>query len=169
MRNYNAIFYTVAGLTVLTVISVLVSNLFPDYIGNENFRTWGLGAVLAEIIGLFVLLTKNSISSKHINIFLTLPEEIQGTDLNIVWDSENCFIVSENLKEKIRMMRSGIGPGYKVYLNQKLMNKIVNIEIIEFQLQEENGREWRVSPFNLYDCTKKLEINELSQLQLNYD
>ncbi|WP_321371982.1 hypothetical protein [uncultured Draconibacterium sp.] len=169
MKKYNLILYTVSGLTIITVLSVLLSNLFPDSIGNENFRTWGLGAVLAEIIGLFVLLTKNSIVSRHIDIYLAIPEEFQGMTTNIDWSYESCFIISKDFKHEVQLVKSEIGPGFKVYLNNELMSKIAGAELIEFQLKERNGREWKVSPFNLYDCTKSLEIVNLTKQELNYD
>ncbi len=171
MKNRNVILYLVAGLTTLTVIAVLLANLFPGEIGegNENFRTWGTGAVLAEIIGLFVYLTKTSFGLKHINIFLSLPDELQDYSSSLDWNQPECFIIVKDTKKNIKLLKSDIGPGYSVHLDENISKLILEQDIVEFELKDNSGRDWRVGPFNLYAKTRNLEIISTNNLELNYD
>ena len=167
--NQKIILYTVSGLTILTVITVLAANIFPN-LSNDIIRMWGLGAVLAEIIALFVFMVKTTLKQKNVNIFLTIPEELQMYSNNILWDNSNCFAISGEIKENIQLLKVDTGGlGYRVHFNKELTKKIHDMEIIEFDLKEQNGNKWRVGPFYMYDRTRNLEYLETEKLNLNYD
>lgn len=163
MRNQKILLYTVAGLTILTTLSVLLSNLFG--LGNPAFNKFGLASVLAEIIGLFVIIVRSSFKGKEITIFLAVPENHSGA---IIWDSENCFLISGQQREKIRLTTPGIGPGFRVHFDQEVLSQNEH-GIIEFELRELNGNHWRVGPFNLYDHTRNLENLENNLTNVDYD
>jgi hypothetical protein len=171
LKDKQILLITVTVLTVLTVIAVLLSNLL-DW-GSDTFKKFGLGGVLAEIISLFVLLVRNSIRPKQINIYLTIPENLQQAISDINWDHGNCFVVVGDKKEKIRLVKTGVGPGFQVFFSEELSGKISESDIIEFELKDEKSNKWRVGPFYLYERTRILEYlgpnlaNNLTQL--NYD
>lgn len=167
MKSQKFLLFTVAGLTILTVLAVLFSNLFE--MGDINFRKWGLAAVLAEIVGLFVLIVKMSFKSRQINVFLAMPDELKEYTNSINWDSNSCYIVLSGKKEKVKLTKSDVGPGFKVYFNQDLLGQIFESEILEFELMELNGNKWRVGPFNLNDFTRNLEFLEKDISIVNYD
>ena len=105
----SSLLYFVAILTTLTAIAVLACNVFPNYFTKtEQFAKWGLGGVLAEIIGLFVLLTKNSTKEKRIIVNLSFSEDYKATYTvnKIIWNPDLCFAKAGAMKEKIQLIRS---------------------------------------------------------------
>ena len=165
--NNKIPFFIVAGLTIITVIAILVANIWE--IGDPSFRTWGTGVVLAEILGLFVYLTKAATKFKQVNIFLTFPEELQELSANVDWDYNQCYIIAFDLKKNIKLLKSDIGPGYRVHLDQNLISDILEKDVVEFELSDKSGRKWRVGPFNLYEKNRNIEIIEGINLDLDYD
>lgn len=132
MKNQKFIFFTVAILTILTVVAVLLSNLFPDNFGTEYFRRLGLSIVLAEIIGLFVLIVKKSLGSKQISITLSYPNEILDQILMSISEKNHGMMIdvllNEGFQEKIKLLRSNEDNTYKVCIYQKLERKMIGIE-----------------------------------------
>lgn len=163
MKNQKILLYTIIILTVLTTVAVLISNLFET--GDTNFREWGLAAVLAEIIGLFVIIVRSSFKGKEIAIFLAVPE---NHSRSINWDYENCFLISGQQRERIGLTIPGIGPGFRVHFDQDVLSKNEH-GIVEFELRELNGTRWRVGPFNLYDHTRNLENLDSNLSIVDYD
>jgi len=49
----------------------------------------------------------------------------------------------------------------RVCISQKLSNKILDMDYIEFDLYDENGARWKVSSFNLFDITRKIEMSNV--------
>jgi hypothetical protein len=167
MKDQKLLLYTITVLTVLTVIAVLFSNLFE--FGDLGFRKWGLAAVLAEIIGLFVLIVKTSFKQKQINIFFAVPDNLHYYANNLSWDNNCCFIILGERKEKIKLTKTDIGPSFKVHFSADILCQLMEFEIFEFELKELNGNKWRVGPFNLYDRTRNLECLETNLTNANYD
>src|SRR5258706_12000106 len=110
MKNQKFLTLTVSILTILTVISVLASNLLN--IGNSEFRKWGMGAVLAEIIGLFILIVKYSFRVRQLTIYLAIPDDfMKEYKKKITWDMNNCFVILDEKEKKIKLSEADISPG----------------------------------------------------------
>ncbi len=165
MKKENYLLILISILTTLTVIAVLIANLFPDKYGSPEFNKFGMTAVLAEIIGLFVLISKKVFQLNDVNVFLTLPE---NTEPQIDWDNEHCWVIGDTMKEKIKLIQTDVGPAYKVHFNEVAKKKLTKEKVIEFELKEKNGNPWRVGPFNLFDKTRNLQpLGNINML--NYD
>jgi hypothetical protein len=86
------------AIIFLTVIAVLSANLgFPnDSVTTQSFARWGLAAVLAEIVGLFVFVAKGIFQPKigAYSLVISMPRDLESLDISqIAWDIQNCFLV----------------------------------------------------------------------------
>jgi len=164
--------FIVGAVTVLTAIAVLACNVFPDYFTNtKEFAKWGLGAVLVEIIALFVLLVKNSAKEKKIRINLSYTEEFKAvyTINKANWNEQQCFARVGDVTEKIEPVPSQTGAAFTVQLPDKIINKIEESSTITLELADLKGNQWRAGPFFFYERTIPLEIVTSMSIQEKYD
>src|SRR5258708_7136807 len=70
-------------LVAITLLSVIWANVFShnDEI-KDNFAKWGLGAVVAEIIGLFVFVVRGIFRQRTYTITLGPPKDMPGFDVS---------------------------------------------------------------------------------------
>ena len=165
--NKRHIFFLLSALTALTVVAVLVANVFE--IGDPNFRKWGLAAVLGEIIGLFVMAVRTSFKHQPINVNLSLPEEWHGEFGKLQWDSANCFVLAGDIKEKISLAESDIGPAFTAQLSATFIGNLADHQLVHFELADSQGRSWRVGPFRLHERTRLLKCEVDPDTEPLYD
>ena len=158
----KAILYLLSGLVCITVLAVLGANvgMFGDNKIVANFAQWGLGAVLAEIVGLFVLIVRSNVFSSAATpytLVISGANKLENFDITqIRWDESQCFVKFGEEAEKVQPVLSTVGPALEVRLSPQIVTKIRTDEPIELSLADIKGLIWEVRPFFLYQSQLKL-------------
>jgi hypothetical protein len=88
------------------------------------------------------------------------PENLRDLDITLIsWDGDGCFLLSGDLKEKISLIRSKVGPTFRVNLPQAILDKIKE-EVIALELKDRKGNRWEVRSFYLYENLVPLSLVE---------
>ena len=165
-QRYLLIF--LCGVVLLTVIAVLLANLgFPTKTETtKEFAKWGLGAVLAEIIGLFIIVTRGIFAQKSsiYSLVIRSPEELPGLDITrIEWDLKNCFMKFREEKHLIKPALSPVGPAWEIRLPDAIHRRISETDAVELLLTDVRGNTWRVPPFFLFQ--RQLALSSMGERQ----
>ena len=93
-------------LIFLTVVAVLLANFGIPWESSttQSFAKWGQTVVLAEIIGLFLIVGRSVFTQKirSYSIILTAHKDLPEPILSRVsWDKEKCFVEYDDKKLKI--------------------------------------------------------------------
>lgn len=158
----KTILYLLCGLVGITVIAVLGANLELFGKGEivAEFAKWGLTAVLAEIVGLFVLIVRSNVfasATAPYTLVISGADELEGFDITrISWDENQCFVRFGERSVNIRPALSAFGPAFEIRLSPEIAAKFPTDEPIELSLVDVNGLAWEVRPFFLHQRQLKL-------------
>lgn len=152
MQKYLLIF--LCGLVFLTVVAVLVVNVgfVEDSETTRNFAKWGTMAVLAEIIALFAIATRQVFSDKVSTYSLVIGplRDIEVDIANISWDAEQCYLQFASEKVPVKPVRSAVGRAFEIKLPYSLFEKVDEQTPIEIYLRDKYGCDWEIESFYLY-------------------
>jgi len=88
------------------------------------------------------------------------PENLRDLDITLInWDGDNCFLISGGLKEKINLIRSKVGPTFRVNIPPSTLDKIKE-DVIALELKDRKGNRWEVRSFYLYENLVPLSLVE---------
>jgi hypothetical protein len=159
----------------LTVVAVLSANLgFPNESGTtQSFAKWGLAAVLAEIVGLFVFVAKGIFQPKigAYSLVISMPQDLEGLDISqIIWDIKNCFLalLLPNSEEKllIQPVLSDKGKSWEIKLPGALYDKVSETTPITLLLNDIKGNKWEKS---FYLFQRPLDLQPLDKQKIKAD
>ena len=162
----------------LTVIAVLAANLgFPNESATtQSFAKWGLGAVLVEIVGLFVFVAKGIFQRKAnaYSLVVGMPKELASLDVSqIAWDQKNCFLVLLTTKEEERFriipVAGALAPNsWEIKLPSTLSEKITETDPVYLLLTDSFGNRWEVGSFYLFQRSLSLKAPDKLKLKADY-
>jgi hypothetical protein len=141
------------GVTVLTAIVVLAANIgvFGEAVRTSDFAKWGIGAVIAEIVGATVAALKWSLSPFDIRVNLDFsPKDSLDVDLDV----DKCtYEVREEGKiiEKGKIDLALAHGGWQCTLPSTVRPK----HVVGLNLTERSGQKWEVRPFYPLAITQK--------------
>jgi hypothetical protein len=165
MKERTLFLRTFIAITALTSIVVLGANVgaFGDKLVDSNFSRWGLGVVLAEIIGATVLAFKSLFALPDLSVDLTFEKPkspLPSPDMFklIPLDLENCTYIIKEMADEVERGKMSLtsheiigeinGKKEAIKLWRcKLPKSLKPDQNIEFQLKDKNGIEWEITPF----------------------
>jgi hypothetical protein len=143
-------FIAFLGITVATAVVVLLANIgvFGEGDTVKNFASWGLAAVLAEIVGATVIAYKTIMTTKsHLpKVIIDFP--ISPSDVRL--DSEKCTYKISIRGEEAITGKAGIAfdkGGWEINIPQDVSSEN---DTIELRLVEKSGKVWTTIPFYPY-------------------
>jgi hypothetical protein len=155
------------SLVFLTVLAVLAANvgLLPTSKTTGDFAKWGMAAVLAEIVGLFVIVARGVFAKRSGSYSITIgpPEDVEVDFTRIAWDPAACFIKISGESSPIRPVRSTSGPSFEIRLPYSLVDKVDEQTAVEIYLTDKFGNAWEVEA--LYLNTKTGRLRALGSVQ----
>lgn len=162
-RQQNIILFTLSGLVVITVLSIIVANLTPIGPGSANstLAKWGPAGALAEIIGLYVFVAKTVFSKKgsKCSLLITYPKSMPNLDItSIEW--KEAKIIGTNLNKTVKLVPSRAGPTFGVHLTKDIIQILNNHseDPIELKLMDKKENNWEVKPFYLFENMQHLSL-----------
>ncbi|PYX71223.1 MAG: hypothetical protein DMG72_17405 [Acidobacteria bacterium] len=167
-RPQYIILLTLSALVVVTVLAILGANLgfFPGA-QQSQLAKWGPAGALAEIIALFSFVAKIIFGKQPGRFSLLIgppetPSNLRDFDITLIeWVQENCFVLyGQNSREKVRVVPSRIGRGFRVQFPAGLVEKINPEEAMELQLKDRKGNQWNVKPFLPFENVMPLSVVE---------
>ena len=141
------------AVTVLTAIVVLFANIgiFGEAVRTSDFAKWGLGVVIAEIVGATITALKWTLHPYDIEVNLDFsPENPIDVDLDV----DKCtYEIREAGKiiEAGRMDLAFAHGGWQSTLPSTVKPK----HIVRLNLTERSGKKWEVRPFYPLAITQK--------------
>jgi hypothetical protein len=165
MKERTLFLVTFLAITALTSIVVLGANIgkFGEDLKDSRFSQWGLGVVLAEIIGATTLAYRSLYALPDLNVDLTFekpksPLPLPDTYDLIPLDLENCTYTIKEMADKVGSGKMSLTSheiigeinGKKEVMKIwrcKLPKSLKPDQNIEFQLKDKKGVEWEITPF----------------------
>jgi hypothetical protein len=173
MTSAQKIVMSVLVIVVLaTVAAVLAANL--GFVGDQeiqkNFAIWGSGSVLLEIVLMFVTVGRkvfnlNGRMSIQISPSPDFPTLRPG---KIRWNDTKCFLKTENVEVKVRLINSGVGPTWSVHIPQKIAERLADTELVEFRFEDDRGNEWAAGPFLRHEYRLELQSLDSEKIKAAY-
>lgn len=152
-KRKTIIFLAFVVVTILTAVLVLLANIgiFGEDVRNGEFAKWGVGVVLAEIVGATVLVFKQSFSPS-INAVVNLQFPLPSRDIDL--DPERCSLqlrtsIGKTITKKVTPA-IGVG-GWHCSIPTDVTS---SNDLLTLELNEINGRKWKVRPFLPYITTQ---------------
>jgi hypothetical protein len=158
-------------LVVLIVEALLGAVGFA--LGAGEDRSFVIRAMIILIFALVVIVTGIAIwrpsilagedprrESKY-SLLIGPPEDLKNLDITLIsWD-EQCFLVAHtlDLKEKITLVPSRLGPTFRVEIPSKVVKKVKD-EAVSLDLKDTNGNRWKVGAFYLFENLLYLSLAE---------
>ena len=171
-KQQNIILYTLSGLVVITVLSIIAANfdLFGTGAINSTLAKWGPAGALAEIIGLYVFVAKVFFTPKDFkySLLITYPKSLPNFDITVVeWIEAK--IISEDLNENVKIVPSQGGPTFRVHFTPKIIQYLNQRpdEPIELKLMDKKQNKWAVKPFYLTENIQHISTETELQKILN--
>lgn len=88
------------------------------------------------------------------------PAKLPNLNVTLInWDNDACFLVYGDLKEKIALVPSRIGPTFRVNIPPKLLERVEN-DAVALELRDKRGNRWEVRNFYLYENLLPLSLCE---------
>jgi hypothetical protein len=144
------------GITILTAVIVLSANigLFGEAVRTSDFSKWGIGAVLAEIVGATVIAFKWSFTTTVVKVNLRFENESSsGVDL----DFDKCMFTireSGNIVSTGKLdLVFGLGEGG---WQCTLPSTVTSNQSVQLDFVERNGQVWWVKPFAPFLISQKV-------------
>ena len=99
-------------------------------------------------------------SETKYSLLIGPPDNLRNLDITLIsWDNNGCFLVSGELKERISLVRSRVGPTFRVSIPPKVLQKVKD-EVISLELKDNKGNRWEVRSFYLYENLMPLSLVE---------
>jgi hypothetical protein len=141
----------VAALVVVaTVAAVLAANLgwVEDSETQRNFAKWGMAAVLAELVALFVFMARKVFASdSQVSIEISPAPNFPMLDPSrLFWTEGKCVLRTDKVTFPVRLVRSVIGQTWKVHIPRNVADKIADTDLYEFRFVDQHGNEWAAGP-----------------------
>ena len=143
------------AVTVLTAVVVLLANIgiFGDSVRTSDFSKWGIGAVLAEIVGATIVAFKWTVNPGNIQVNLDFSPKVP---IDVDLDVDNC---TYEIREEGKITATGkidlsfAQGGWQCTL--PAVATLNSFRIIRLNLTERSGQKWEVKPFYPLSITQK--------------
>jgi hypothetical protein len=163
-------------LVVVTAFAVLAANLGWIPHPSPNFATWGLASVLAEIMALFVFVSKWTFRERKPSVILVAPRNPPGLQFlditQIDWVQQECFVRCGPVKKQVSVVPDLVGSAFRVLLPDGLMEKLKDDDLVELELVDAKGNHWHVRPFlplqTLMPLSTRTPIDKISRFGLYF-
>ena len=144
------------AVTVLTAVVVLFANIgfFGEAVRTSDFSKWGIGAVLAEVVGATIAVFKFSFIPIQIKVNLDFPDSVPDVNL----DLDKC---EYEIREGGNVSSSGklaIAEGEAGGWQCTLPPTVTSNQIVKLNLVEMNGKKWETNPFYPYVKTQQVKM-----------
>lgn len=141
------------AVTVLTAIVVLFANIgiFGEAVRTSDFAKWGLGAVIAEIVGATITALKWTLPPYDIKVNLDFsPENPIDVDLDV----DKCTYEIREAGKIIEQGRMDLALAHGGW-QSTLPSTVKPKHIVRLNLTERSGKKWEVRPFYPLAITQK--------------
>ena len=157
--------YVIGFITLITAVAVLMSHLQVFGLkATPQFLNWGLGSVLAEIIMLFVLITKTSLKKEQMVLYLKIPDKYSAIADNLEWDQQECYAISSGRKEVVELKRAMGSTAWEVVLPSKIFNQVSKKNSISFELKDINDIKWKIVTTSYFANVQELKCSDIQSL-----
>jgi hypothetical protein len=159
-------------LVVLIVEAILGTVAFTIEVGAD--RTFVIRAMIVLIFALVVIVTglalwrpsilagKDPERETKYSLLIGPPENLRNLDVTLInWD-EQCFLVARRVREQITLVRSRVGPTFRVEIPPKLVQKVKD-EPVALELKDRKGNRWEVESFYMFENLLPLSLVESKQ------
>jgi hypothetical protein len=131
------------------------SKQVSDHIRSLETMQWRVASPLGNAAQLLSL---------DYSLYLGAPPSIKNINVqslmrNIEWDSNECYLVSGTLREKITLRPSIGGPTFEVVISQEIVERVKG-QPIELDLKDRKGNTWKVKTFYLFRSLQPLSLGE---------
>ena len=165
---------TPLGFFVLVVLIVeAIFGVFVFKLDAGADRTFVIQCMILLIFALVLIVTCIAIwrplalsgqerpqKETRYSLLIGPPENLRSFDITLInWDNDACFLVCGGSKEKIGLVRSRVGPTFRVNIPYKLLEK-AREEAIALDLKDRKGNRWEVRSFYLYENLLPLSLVE---------
>ncbi|KPV65061.1 MAG: hypothetical protein AOA65_0564 [Candidatus Bathyarchaeota archaeon BA1] len=153
MKERMILLIAFLAITVVTAVVVLLANIgvFGEAVRTSDFSKWGVGVVLAEIVGATIAVFKWSLLPVDIKVNLDFSPK---SSIDVDLDVDNC---TYDIREGGRIIATGkmdlafAQGGWQCALPSTVrLNHIIRLNLIE-----RNGQKWEVKPFYPLAITQK--------------
>lgn len=158
-------------LVVLIVEAILGTVAFTLEVGAD--RTFVIRAMIVLIFALVVIVTslalwrpgilagKDPESETKYSLLIGPPEDLRNLDVTLIYWDES-FLVARGVREQITLVRSRVGPTFRVEIPPKLVQKVKD-EPVALDLKDRKGNRWEVENFYMFENLLPLSLVESKQ------
>jgi hypothetical protein len=159
-------FFVLVVLIVESILGILVG--FGE-VGEKTVLIKWMFILIFVLVGIVAALAffrpeaLSGIRYQSSNIKYSLlvgqPENMPSFDITLIdWNEDECFVVCTNLREKIALIPSRVGPSFRVHIPGNVLDKIKTDEAISLELKDRKGNRWKVKPFYLFENLLPLSV-----------
>jgi len=96
--------------------------------------------------------TRQQATNTRYSLLIGPPENIPQLDITLIdWDDNECYLVSNKLKESVSLVPSRIGPSYRVQISDSILRRVSVDEAVHLELKDKKGNQWRVKRFYFFE------------------
>ncbi len=163
-------FFVLVVLIVEIVLGVILKSL------DGNDRTFVVHSMiiliftLVLIVTLLALFKPTILSGKKIvySLHIGPPENLNLDITQIDWNKDKCFLLCGDLRCKITLIRSRVGPTFRVIIPETILDKIRD-EVIALELEDKKENHWEVKNFYLFENLMPLSpIEKIEKIIQDY-
>lgn len=157
---------------VVLIIEAILGILFGFSEGSD--RTFLIKAMIILIFALVCIVaalayvrpealsgTRQQSAGTKYSLLIGPPENMPQLDITLIdWDDNECYLVSNKLKERIALVPSRVGPSYRVQISQGILSRLSVDEAVHLQLKDKKGNHWRVKRFYFFENLLPLSVTE---------
>jgi hypothetical protein len=131
------------------------AKMVSEYIRSLEATQWRVSSPIGNAA---------QILSLNYSLYLGAPPKVKSINVQslmgkIAWDSDNCFLVSGALREKIALRPSIGGPTFEVEIPRELVERVKS-QPVELDLKDTLGNVWKVKTFYLFRSLQPLSLGE---------
>lgn len=158
-------------LVVLIIEAVLTVFVLKLDVGSD--RTFVIQAMIILIFALVLIVTfiamwrpaalsgkERQLKETKYSLLIGPPDNLRNLDITLInWDNSGCFLLCGELREGISLVRSRVGPMYRVNIPPAVLEKVKE-EAVSLELMDKKGNRWEVRSFYLYENLLPLSLVE---------
>jgi len=145
MRERMIFLIAFLGITILTAVIVLFANIgfFGEDVRTSDFSKWGIGAVLAEVVGATVIAFKGSFAPTVVKVNLEFENEpSSGVDIDV----DKCTFTIRESGNIVSTGKLDLVFGFGGW-QCTLPSTVTSNQSVQLDFIERNGHTWWVKPF----------------------
>jgi hypothetical protein len=156
---------TPLGFFVLVVLIVeAILGIVSGFTGGPD-RTFIVRGMIILIFALVVIVSalayfrpealrgsREQTPNTKYSLLIGPPESMPQLDITLIeWDDDQCYLISNKLRENVALVPSRVGPSYRVQISENILKKISVDEAVFLELKDKKGNQWKVKRFYLFE------------------